>query len=68
MGAEAVIPPRSTRTEPRAYDRQVYQDRNLVERFFSRLTPFRRVATRYDNLARHFVALLNLVCTFIWLA
>jgi transposase len=68
MGAEAVIPPRSNRTEPRAYDRQVYQDRNLVERFFSRLKQCRRVATRYDKLARHFVSLLNLVCTYIWLA
>jgi transposase len=46
----------------------VYQDRNLVERFFSRLKQFRRVTTRYDTLARNFVSLLNLVCTYIWLA
>jgi transposase len=58
--AEAVIPPRSTRTEHRAYDRHVYKDRNLVERFFHRLKQFRRMATRYDNLARNFVSLLNL--------
>ena len=68
MGAEAVITPRSNRTDPRAYDRQMYQDRNLVERVFSRLKQFRRVATRYDTLARNFVPLLNLVCTYIWLA
>jgi len=46
MGAEAVIPPRSNRTEHRAYDRHVYKDRNLVERFFNRLKQFRRMATR----------------------
>ena len=41
LGAEAVIPPRSNRTEHRAYDRHVYKDRNLVERFFNRLKQFR---------------------------
>jgi transposase len=68
MGAEAVIPPRSNRTEQRAYDRHAYKDRNLVERFFNRLKQFRRMATRYEKLARNFVSLLNLVCTYIWLA
>jgi transposase len=68
MGAEAVIPPRSNRIDQRDYDRHLYQDRNLVERFFNRLKQFRRMATRYDKLARNFVSLLNLVCTYIWLA
>ena len=68
MGAQAVIPPRSNRTEPRAYDRHLYKDRNLVERFFSRLKQFRRIATRYEKLARKFASMLNLVCTYIWLA
>jgi transposase len=68
MGAEAVIPPRSNRTEHRAYDQHVYKDRNLVERFFNRLKPFRRRATRYETLARNVVSLLTLVCAYIWLA
>lgn len=67
-GAQAVIPPRSNRTEQRAYDRHLYKDRNLVERFFSRLKQFRRIATRYEKLARNFASMLNLVCTYIWLA
>lgn len=67
-GAEAVIPSRNNRTEPRAYDRHLYKDRNLVERFFNRLKQFRRIATRYEKLARNFVSVLNLVCTYIWLA
>lgn len=67
-GAKAVIPPRSNRTAPRAYDRHVYQDRNLVERCFNRLKQFRRMATRYEKLARNFASLLNLVCAYIWLA
>ena len=68
MGVEVGIPPRSNRTDPRDYDRHLYQDRNLVERFFSRLKQFRRVVTRYDTLARNFLSLLNLVCAYIWLA
>jgi transposase len=67
-GAEAVIPPRRNRIEQRAYDRHVYKDRNLVERFFSRLKQFRRIATRYEKLARNFTSMLNLTCAYIWLA
>ena len=67
-GAQAVIPPRSHRTEQRAYDRHLYKDRNLVERFFNRIKQFRRIATRYEKLAQNYCAMLNLVCAFVWLA
>jgi len=42
--------------------------RNLVERFFNRLKQLRRMAMRYEKLARNFVSLLNLACAYIWLA
>jgi transposase len=67
-GAAAVIPPRSNRTEQRGYDRHLYKDRNLVERFFNRIKQFRRIATRYEKLTRNFASMLNLVCAYIWLA
>ena len=67
-GAQAVIPPRKNRLQPRSYDHDLYKDRNLVERFFSRLKQFRRIATRYEKLARNFCSMLNLVCAYIWLA
>ena len=67
-GAVAVIPPRRNRTEQRDYDRHVYKDRNLVERFFCRLKQFRRIATRYEKRARNFTSMLNLTCAYIWLA
>jgi len=48
-GAEAVIPPRSNRKSPHTYDKALYQERNLAERFFNKLKQFRRVVTRYDK-------------------
>jgi putative transposase len=49
-GAEPVIPPKSNRRTPIAYDKALYKERNQVERFFNKLKQFRRVATRYDKL------------------
>jgi transposase len=62
-GAQAVIPPRDNRTQACDYDRPLYKDRNLVERFFNRIKQFRRIATRYDKLDRSYLAFLDLVCT-----
>ncbi len=53
-GAEPVIPPRSNRKTPRRYDKALYKERNLVERFFSKIKHFRRVATRYDKLLANY--------------
>lgn len=63
QGSQAVIPPRSNRLNPRAFDRHIYKDRNLIERFFSKIKHFRRIATRYDKLARNYAGFLNLVAT-----
>lgn len=68
QGAQAVIPPRSNRINPRAFDRHLYKDRNLVERFFNRIKQFRRIATRYDKLAQSFMSFVHLACAFVWLA
>lgn len=40
----------------------------LVEVFFLKLKEFRRVATRYDKLARRFLAFVHLACIRILLA
>lgn len=66
-GAMAVIPPKRNRVEQRSYDRHLYKDRNLVERFFNRIKQFRRIATRYEKLARNYLSFLNLVCAYIWI-
>jgi transposase len=66
-GTEAVIPPRSNRIAPRRYSKRLYRARNLIERLFRRLKEFRRVATRYEKLDRHFAAMIMLACVCVWL-
>jgi len=68
QGGQAVIPPRSNRLNPRAFDRHIYKSRNLIERFFARIKQFRRIATRYDKLANSFLSFVHLACAFVWLA
>ena len=65
--AQAVIPPKRSRLEQRDYDRHLYKDRNLVERFFSRVKQFRRIATRYDKLDRNYLSFFNFACAYIWM-
>ena len=40
---------------------------HIVERFFSKLKHFRRVATRYDKLAANFLAMVQLASLRLWL-
>lgn len=63
----AVIPPKSNRIVKRDCDFALYQERNLVARFFNTIKHFRSIATRYEKTARNFLAALHLVCTLSWL-
>lgn len=66
-GAEAVIPTLSNRKEQREIDRDRYKDRNLAERFWSKVKQFRRVATRYEKTARNFLAFVELASIMVLL-
>src|SRR5215211_636766 len=66
-GKTVVIPPRKTRKAPRAFDKDLYTARHLIENFFAKLKQFRRIATRYDKTARCFLAGIHLAATAIWL-
>ena len=50
----------------RVVDLAIYRQRNLVERFFNKLKHFRRIATRFDKLARNFLATVLLASTRLW--
>jgi transposase len=58
---KAVIPSLATRPVPFPLDRKAYKRRNVIERLWSRLKTWRRIATRYDRLARNYLASLALV-------
>ena len=64
-GKTAVIPPRTNRSSPRDYDRELYAARHLVENFFCSLKAFRRIATRYEKTDACFAGFLNLVASFL---
>lgn len=65
--AEAVIPSISSRSRAIPYDKDVYKERNVVERFFCKIKHFRRIATRYDKTALSFFSMLSLIGALIWL-
>ena len=66
-GKSAVIPLRRHRTTARAFDRDRYQSRHLIENFFCKLKQFRAIVTRYDKTARNFLAAIQLAAATIWL-
>ena len=65
-GSTPVIKPNPTRKNVPPFDEARYKSRNLIERAFSHLKDWRRVATRYDKLARNFHATVTLATILIW--
>ena len=66
-GAQAVIPTRKNRIEPRPIDPHWYRERNLRERFWSQVKQYRRVATRYEKKAANFRAFANVAAVMVML-
>ncbi len=52
---------KSNRKESWEYDRELYRQRNLIERAFNKLKHWRRIATRYDQKSIYFLSALYLV-------
>ena len=67
LRAEAVIPSTRSRKTPITHDPVLYRLRNRIERCFNKLKHFRRFATRFDRLARHFLAFTHLAASMIWM-
>ena len=67
QGAQAVIPPQHRALTSREYDTWLYRARHLVECLINKLKHFRRVFSRYDNLASRYLAFVQFVCALIWL-
>lgn len=65
-GTTAVVPNKSNRKQPFGFDRSSYKQRHRIENAFCRLKDFRRIATRYDRLARNFLASVCLIAAIVW--
>ena len=65
-GTKPVIPNRSNRRQPYSFSKRLYKLRWRIESAFNRLKDFRRIATRYDRLARNYLASVCLAAAFVW--
>ncbi|MBT5415687.1 MAG: IS5 family transposase, partial [Rhodospirillaceae bacterium] len=66
MGAAPNIPPKANRRWKNCFSPTLYRDRNAIERMFGRIKDYRRIATRYDKLARNFLAAVCIVATICY--
>ena len=65
-GTTPVIANNPTRKRYHPFDRDAYRRRNVIERTFGRLKDWRRIATRYDKLARNFMAAVVIATIVIY--
>lgn len=60
-------PRRAPERPPIPHDPLTYKLRNRVERCFNKLKHFRRFATRFDRLARHYLAFVHIAASLLWI-
>jgi len=65
-GTKPVIPNRCNRKLPFTFNKRMYKLRWRIEAAFNRLKDFRRIATRYDRLARNYLASVCLAAALVW--
>jgi transposase len=65
-GALPVIPSRSNALRKAFCPKRIYRRRHKIENFFCWLKDHRRISTRYDKLARNFLAATCLVAALYW--
>jgi transposase len=66
-GALPVIPSRSNASKKAYCPKRFYRRRHKIENYFCRIKDWRRIATRYDKLARNFLAAAILVAALYWI-
>ena len=67
MGAIPNIPSRETNLEQRECNWWQYKERHLIECFWEKIKQFRRVATRYEKLAKSFLGFVYLAAITVLL-
>jgi transposase len=66
-GIRVTIPRKKNQRRTGPFDKEIYRQRNRVERLINRLKQFRRVATRYDKRGSSYAAMLTIAMIWIWL-
>ena len=66
-GIGCVIPRARNHRRRGPFDRAAYRQRNQADRFCARIKQFRRMATRYEKLSDHDLAIVTLAAAVIWL-
>jgi transposase len=66
-GIRYTIARRSNQHRGGSFDKEIYRQRNRVERLINRLKQFRRIATRYEKRAANYEAMLTLASILLWL-
>jgi len=64
-GVKTVIPPKTNRTLPRTFDRDIDRDRHRIETVSAKIKEFRAIAMRYDKTASRFAAGIHRVAGII---
>jgi transposase len=66
-GARANVKLTPNRVKLPPFNKRLYRQRNLIERFFNKLKHFRAVATRYDKRDDNYLASVKLAAARIWM-
>jgi transposase len=66
-GIGIVIPRQKLERRRGRFDKAAYRKRNVVERLVNRLKQFRRIATRYEKRAVHYLGMLTFAAIVLWL-
>ncbi|NEP51799.1 MAG: transposase [Moorea sp. SIO3C2] len=66
-GIRFTIPRLSNELHRGPFNREIYRQRNLIERAINRIKQFRRIATRYEKLAINYTAMLEIALILLWL-
>jgi len=66
-GIRYTIPRKTNEHRGGSFDREIYRQRNRVERLLNRLKQSRRIATRYEKRAANYAAMLTVAAIVLWL-
>jgi transposase len=68
-GIKPVIPHKSNeKDKPKRFQRTLYKGRHVIECCFGKLKWLRRIATRYEKLALHYLGMLHVAIIYRFVA